>query len=500
MRSRIAMNICNLLVVMAISSLVVFAPSGVLAEQEPKEVATSQGLFPLDERGLPEQETIPALFDEMDYQGAVQAYLWAMPQMAIHGQRKMNEFYGAKGSLALMTTYMDPSVYGFTTPNRVVRYIWNVYNFEEMGPMVMEMPGGQFVGLLMDYQMRFITDIGLTSKAGDNPETIVFLGPNQSPPDEALAKGWRIERCRTNMSWLGLRILSPSCEDPSLVKKFRIYPWSQRKNPQPNPVFQAKPNDKIYHMAQPRGMAYWEDLHEIIQQERVLDIDRYFMNSLKAVGIEKGKPFKPTKRQMDILERAAFTGEKMAMAVSFVPRSEQSIYRKDTRWFLPLTLQPEHMTEYTQQFEERVAWTYTACGVSPSMQARVPGKGSTYFATYHNADGDWLDGGKSYKFTVAPNPPAAQMWVCSVYELENRSVIQNGEDQRTEISSLSKGLEANPDGSIDLYFGPEAPAGKESNWIKTNKDENWFVWFRLYAPTEKYFDRSWPMNDIKEVK
>ena len=159
MNTKIAMNIRNLVAVMAISSLVAFAPSGVLAEQEPKEVATSQGLFPLDEKGLPEQKTITALFDEMDYQGAVQAYLWAMPQMAIHGQRKMNEFYGAKGSLALMTTYMDPSVFGFTTPNRVVRYIWNVYNFEEMGPMVMEMPGGQFVGLLMDYQMRFITDI-----------------------------------------------------------------------------------------------------------------------------------------------------------------------------------------------------------------------------------------------------------------------------------------------------------------------------------------------------
>jgi hypothetical protein len=114
-----AMNIRNLVVVMAISSLVAFAPSGVLAEQEPKEVATSQGLFPLDERGLPEQKTITALFDEMDYQGAVQAYLWAMPQMAIHGQRKMNEFYGSKGSLALMTTYMDPSVFGLQTSQRI---------------------------------------------------------------------------------------------------------------------------------------------------------------------------------------------------------------------------------------------------------------------------------------------------------------------------------------------------------------------------------------------
>ncbi len=119
-------------------------------------------------------------------------------------------------------------------------------------------------------------------------------------------------------------------------------------------------------------MAYWERVNEVIQQEVVLEVDRYFMNSLKAIGIEKGKPFKPTKRQVDIMKRAAFTGEKMAMAASFVPRSDQSTYRDDSSWFLALTLQPEHMTEYTQQFEERVAWTYSAYGVSPSMQATAP--------------------------------------------------------------------------------------------------------------------------------
>jgi hypothetical protein len=53
---------------------------------------------------------------------------------------------------------------------------------------------------------------------------------------------------------------------------------------------------------------------------------------------------------------------------------------------------------------------------------------------------------------------------------------------------------------VDIYFGPEAPKGMESNWIKTNPDEYWFTYFRLYAPTETYFDRSWPMYDIEEIK
>jgi hypothetical protein len=485
--------------VLSVAALWLVSLSGDLAAQEPKEVVTTQGSFPLTDNGLPEQKTIPALFDELDYQGAVQAYLWAMPQMTVAGQHHSNKYYGAKDSTDFLYMYKDPSVPGMLTPNTIVQYIVNFYNFAENGPMVMETPGGQVVGMIMDYQQRWVADTGLIAPAGANPETIVYVGPHQEAPDEALTKGWRVIPVRTNVILTAMRILNPE-KDQALAKAYRIYPYSQRSNPPANKVFQAKPSDKTYFIAAPKGMAYWERLHEIVQQELVLETDRYYMNSLQAIGIEKGKPFKPTKRQQEIMKRAAFTGEKMAMAMSFVPRSPEAKYRDDSRWFLPLTLQPEHITRYTEQFEERVAWTYSAYGVSPSMKAKIPGKGSVYFATYQDKDGDWLDGGKNYKFTVAPNPPAAQFWAYTIYNVATRGIILNGDDNRTEISSLIKEVKTNTDGSVDLYFGPEAPAGKESNWIKTNEGENWFAYFRLYAPTEKYFDRSWPINDLETVK
>ena len=78
-------------------------------------------------------------------------------------------------------------------------------------------------------------------------------------------------------------------------------------------------------------------------------------------------------------------------------------------------------------------------------------------------------------------------------------VIVNGTD-KTAINSFTEGLVTNPDGTIDMYFGPQAPVGKEANWVKTNPDEYWFAYFRLYAPIETYFDRSWPMYDIEEIK
>jgi hypothetical protein len=333
MRNKTMREVASVTVLFLLGLLLV-SPSVAQAAEEPKAVVTTQGSFPLTENGLPEQKTIPALFDELDYQGAVQAYLWAMPQMTVAGQHHSNKYYGAKSSTDFLYMYNDPSVPGMLTPNTIVQYIVNFYNFKEDGPMVMETPGGQVVGMIMDYQQRWVADTGLIAPAGANPETIVYVGPNQEAPDEALTKGWRVIPVRTNVILTALRILNPE-KDQALAKAYRIYPHSQRSNPPVNKVFQAKPTDKTYFIAAPKGMAYWERLNKIVQQERVLEVDRYYMNSLKAIGIEKGKPFKPTKRQQDIMKRAAFTGEKMAMAMSFVPRSEEAKYRDDSRWFLP---------------------------------------------------------------------------------------------------------------------------------------------------------------------
>ena len=60
-------------------------------------------------------------------------------------------------------------------------------------------------------------------------------------------------------------------------------------------------------------------------------------------------------------------------------------------------------------------------------------------------------------------------------------------------------LLTNEDGSVDLYFGPEAPEGKEQNWIPTVPNQGFFAYIRLYAPLEPYFDRTWALPDIEKV-
>ena len=54
----------------------------------------------------------------------------------------------------------------------------------------------------------------------------------------------------------------------------------------------------------------------------------------------------------------------------------------------------------------------------------------------------------------------------------------------------------NEDGSVDISFGPERPTGDDANRLQTVPGRAWFAYLRLYAPTQPYFDRTWPSGPI----
>ncbi len=86
----------------------------------------------------------------------------------------------------------------------------------------------------------------------------------------------------------------------------------------------------------------------------------------------------------------------------------------------------------------------------------------------------------------------------TVYHPDTRSLLQNG-TPKPSISSYDKPL-ANADGSVDLWFAPQAPEGREKNWVKTIPGEGWEILLRLYGPLEPYFDRTWKPDDFVRVQ
>ncbi|MDR8396622.1 MULTISPECIES: DUF1214 domain-containing protein [Paraburkholderia] len=106
------------------------------------------------------------------------------------------------------------------------------------------------------------------------------------------------------------------------------------------------------------------------------------------------------------------------------------------------------------------------------------------------------DGGKQYILHVPANVPAKEFWAVTVYDNLTRSMIAT-DTMKAGVSSKDK-LQMQADGSVDIYFGPQAPAGVGSNWVKTLPGQGWFAYFRWYGPTQPFFDKTWALPDIVE--
>jgi hypothetical protein len=114
--------------------------------------------------------------------------------------------------------------------------------------------------------------------------------------------------------------------------------------------------------------------------------------------------------------------------------------------------------------------------------------------TYHDGDGQWLDGARTYQLTIPPGVPAANFWSVVIYDVWTRSMLANG--QPTASLNSYNDLDTSPDGSVTITFSPEAPSTGEANWIRTIPGKGWFTIFRLYGPTNDYFNHSWKPSDI----
>jgi hypothetical protein len=118
------------------------------------------------------------------------------------------------------------------------------------------------------------------------------------------------------------------------------------------------------------------------------------------------------------------------------------------------------------ELDERAAWFFEATTSTKGMKNPQPGFGQAYLASYEDSDGNWLDGARSYHLRIPADPPAAQFWSVTTYSADTRLPIANA-GKMADLSSRM-GLAMNDDGTVDLYFGPTAPDGKEANWVQTN--------------------------------
>jgi hypothetical protein len=237
----------------------------------------------------------------------------------------------------------------------------------------------------------------------------------------------------------------------------------------------------------------YAELNEIIQEEVVEEQNLAMMGMLKTIGIQKGKPFKPDAKARKIYAAAA--PEALQYMIEQYHRHLNPWMYKGKKWSMLL---PSGVVETDMSYEFPNYFDYHARGsVYYAIISSVKNYGSAtfYLDIAETADNEWLDGSKNYKLVVPPNVPVKDFWAVTVYDLETASYSRNV--SKSSIDSSLAGLQKNKDGGVDIYFGPEAPKGKEANWIPTVKDRRFFLLFRFYGPQKAVFDGSFELNDIE---
>ena len=446
--------------------------------------------------GYPSKETVQKLFDERDFQRACQTYLWALPMVSVgEAEAVMMSVSGAAHG-DIMRADTVPAIRRFLTGNATTPYLMAWLDLAKSGPYVVEMPAGPSAGFVDDLWQRPVTDIGFPGPDKGKGAKFLVLGPGQAAPESA-GEYIVVQSTTFNNLWL-VRLLSPDAQErDAMMGKIRLYPFSQRATPPAAKVLAIGAGTSNANA--PRGFAYWERLSHWVNEEPVQERDRIMMAMLRSLGIEKGRPFQPDARMKKLLTEATLVGEAMAKVNDYEKRDMPlAHYVDNSEWEFALCLDISQEAPNYTELDERAAWFYEATATSKGMVTKTPGVGSIYLGTYKDKDGNWLDGANTYRLHVPPNPPAKEFWSVTLYDVSTRTLIEN----KTEITDRSSRQELvkNADGSVDLFFGTKAPKSFEKNWIPTLAGKGWFPYFRLYGPTEAFFDRSWKLPDIEKVR
>ncbi len=387
------------------------------------------------------------------------------------------------------------------TPNPDSIYLMPFFNTKDVGPVVLEIPpagdDGSITGSIDDCWQAALEDVGPAGVDKGKGGKYLILPPDYKGKPPA---GYIPLQAYNYEGYALLRSILKSSSEADVAKavaygkQIKLYPLSQAAHPPATQFVDAI--DVVYDATIPWDMRYFESLNRIVQTEPWLTRDKAMIDQLKSIGIEKGKLFTPDAKMQATLKAAAL--EAHAWLVN----------RYETAYFPPPYYEGGHF--YVPVSHDVIEGEATFFGVPDKypvddrgvgytlgfFSAKHLGAGQFYLMTFKDKDGHNLEGGSTYHLNVPANAPVTQYWSATVYDADTHALIRNM--QWASRSSQSAGLQKNADGSVDLYFGPKAAAGKESNWVPTDPNGKFEVLFRLYGPQKPLFDKTWKLPDIEK--
>ncbi len=467
----------------------------------PDEVDTRLGKLKFFD-GVPTQQTADTVLENLLFVRGVETFLSGIPAASVEAIRLGLANIGATEAHHLVVTekLMDSNPL-FLTANTDTVYAFNSFDLEKTGPLVIEVPPGSGPGTVNDAFFRFVVDMGAPGPDKGKGGKYLILPPGY---DGAEPKGFFVAKSRSYINALILRGFLVDGKPDAAAKMFstgvKIYPLAEKDNP---PKMVIISGSKVnYNTIHANDFTFYEELAHVLDKEPIDFIDAELRGIFASIGLQKGKPFNPDPATRKTLTEAVAVANATARAIAFrtpikeAYRYENSVWQEgfiggDYRWL-------KDGGEGGRYLDARTLFFYIATVNTPAMVAKMIGLGSQYAGAMRDSQGNAFDGGKTYKLTIPANVPAKDFWSLVVYDTQTRSELQTG-NPFPSLNNLRNPIESNPDGSVDVYFAPNAPKGKEKNWIETVPGKSWFLILRLYGPLEPWFDKTWKPGEIEFV-
>jgi hypothetical protein len=454
--------------------------------------------------GYPTAGSLDRLYDELDYQRACQLYIWGTPAVGMEaissGLAEAGLSTAALDRLGIFEHFLDANTLVATGNGQSIYAIGNI-DLSATGPVVVEAPAG-VIGFFMSGWQQPLEDVGLLGpdKGAGGPFLLIPPGFDGEVPGDVFAVP--SDTFLINMCIRGFAVDGKPDAAVAALRAMRVYRLADRDT-RPELTSVDLSGAKITMIPigdRVDGLGYFELLARFIEREPAREQDKQFLALARSLGIGNG-PFAPDERMRDILTRAARTGHAMVAAIAYDDRDGARLRWPGTSSWEEV-VKPVGDGSYAEDgyvdLDGRAALYYQAAGASKRINLTTVGAGSKYAGLFKDAKGDRLDGSRPYRLRVPADVPAKNFWSVVAYDAETRSMIQTPAGI-TGRDSYQHDLARNDDGSVELYFGPQAPAGHEANWIPTKPDTGFFLYFRWYGPLDAYFDKSWRLPDIEPI-